>query len=111
LGTVLDRLDEGRARRLRVRLGKRLWLVSWNRHGDGLWRARLSCPSLVSTLERTATSRAQAIEHAVHALSRLLLVRGQFLARQTQVAPDRDFEPDSSSNSSPDSLSFDDPWT
>src|SRR5882724_3475908 len=51
LRLLLDPLDEHRARRLRTTFGRRHWLVSWQPEGDGRWCARLSCPSLVFTLE------------------------------------------------------------
>jgi hypothetical protein len=78
---IADRMDERRARRLRFQLGRRRWLVSWQRQSDGRWLARLSCPSLVFTLERTGTTRTAAIARALRTLDvilslRLLLNRG-----------------------------------
>jgi hypothetical protein len=85
-----DRLDEHRARRLRSALGRRQWLVSWDRLGDGCWRARLSCPSFDSTLERTGKSRARAIGRASRALTLLLAFRGKMNRRATRTGRDPD---------------------
>jgi hypothetical protein len=90
---VFDRLDERRARRRRLALGKRQWLVSWERAVDGGWRARLSCPSLVSTLERTGKTRTKAIDRSTRALTLLLAFRTEVNRRRAgpgrgPVSPD-----------------------
>jgi hypothetical protein len=79
---LVDRLDERGARRLRHVLGQDRWLVSWERADDGRWRARLSCPVLITTLERTGRSRTEAIRRATRALAHLLALRGLFLDRR-----------------------------
>ena len=68
----LDRDDERRAREMRQSLGSRRCLVSWERQHDGLWRARLSGPRIVVTIERTAKSRGRAILRAEAAMNRIL---------------------------------------
>jgi hypothetical protein len=88
---VADRWDERRARRLRFRLGERRWLVSWHRRSDGRWAARLSCPSLVFTLERTGKTRTAAIAHAVRTLEVILSLR--FLLHRGSLAIAEDAEP------------------
>jgi len=70
--------------------------VSWHRVGDGPWLARLSCPSLASTLERTGTSRTKAIGRAARALTLLLTFRDQINRRTVRPGRDED--------------SPDDPW-
>ncbi len=85
-------MDERRALRLRTRLGQRRWLVSWQwqpeGQGTGRWRARLSCPSLVWTLERMGKTRTEAIEIAARALVQLLALR-QLLHRDSlEIADD-----------------------
>jgi hypothetical protein len=75
VGWIGDRVDEHRARRLRFQLGRRRWLVSWQRQDDGRWLARLSCPSLVFTLERSGKTRTAAIAHAVSTLDVILSLR------------------------------------
>ena len=78
--------------------------MSWERirdgdgdgDSDGAWRARLSCPALVSTLERTGESRTKAIGRAARALTLLLAFRGKI----TRGAIPTTRDPDSS----------DDPW-
>jgi hypothetical protein len=59
-----DGHDERRAERRRAELGRQGWLVSWLREPDGGWRARLSGPHTVRTIERTARTRRGAIERA-----------------------------------------------
>ena len=63
---IVDSVDERRALRLRTNFGQRRWLVSWQRQpeaqGTRGWRARLSCPALVFTLERMGKTRTEAIE-------------------------------------------------
>ncbi len=71
----LDFDDERRALRVRETLGKRLCLVSWGREPDGTWRARLSGPGLVVTMERTARGRCRAIARAELAMRRVLASR------------------------------------
>ena len=68
----LDDLDERRARRLRADLGQRRCLVSWHRLPEGAWRARLSGPGLVVTIERSARRRSRAIVRATRAMDRIL---------------------------------------
>jgi len=83
---IVDSVDERRALRLRNRFGQRRWLVSWQwqpeGQGTGRWRARLSCPSLVFTLERMGKTRTEAIEIAARALVQLLALR-QLLHRDS----------------------------
>ncbi len=68
----LDRKDECRARQMRQSLGLRRCVVSWERQHDGQWRARLSGPRIVVTIERTAKSRGLAILRAETAMNRIL---------------------------------------
>jgi hypothetical protein len=79
---LIDRLDERTARRLRRVLGQDRWLVSWQRENDGFWRARLSCPLVSTTLERTGRTRTEAIDRATRALTHLLSLRGVLLDRR-----------------------------
>ncbi len=85
---IVDSVDERRALRLRDNFGRRRWLVSWHLQpespGTRRWLARLSCPSLVFTLERTGKTRTEAIESAARALVQLLALR-QLLHRDTLV--------------------------
>jgi hypothetical protein len=81
-------MDERRARRLRFRLGQRRWLVSWQRQSDGRWAARLSCPSLVFTLERTGQTRTAAIAHVVRTLDVILSLRSLFHRGSLAIAKD-----------------------
>jgi hypothetical protein len=69
---VLDALDERRARRLRDEFGRRLWLLSWHQQPDRRWRARLSGPGLVCTIERSARTRRRAIGRTARAMSRIM---------------------------------------
>jgi hypothetical protein len=90
-----DRNDERRAHRLRATLGRRQWLVSWEHETDGVeddghWRARLSCPTLDSTLERTGRTRTRAIEHAARSLTLLLSLRAEIERRAAQLGDDLD---------------------
>jgi hypothetical protein len=85
---VADRMDERRARRLRFQLGQRRWLVSWQRRSDGRWLVRLSCPSLVFTLERTGKTRTAAIAQAVRTLDAILALRSLFHRGSLEVAED-----------------------
>ena len=68
----LDDLDERRARGLRADLGRRRCLVSWHHVPEGGWRARLSGPGLVVTIERSARRRSRAIARATQAMDRIL---------------------------------------
>jgi hypothetical protein len=91
---IADSVDERRALRLRNRLGGRRWLVSWQwqegANGTGRWLARLSCPSLVFTLERMGNTRTEAIETAARSLVQLLALR-QLLHRDSlEIAEDRE---------------------
>jgi hypothetical protein len=98
-------VDERRALRLRNRFGQRRWLVSWQWHPEaqgssGRWQARLSCPSLVFTLERMGKTRTEAIEAAARSLAQLLALR-QLLHRDSlEIADDRESSDDP----------FDPPW-
>jgi hypothetical protein len=77
VGWIIDRVDERHARQIRIRFGQRRWLVSWHRDKVkvGHWRARLSCPLILFTLERTGKTRTEAIERAAEALEQLLVLR------------------------------------
>lgn len=81
LAGALDLLDERLARRFRRRFGRRQRLLSWHREPDGRWRARLSCPDVVRTVERTASTRWRAITRSARALDRLPALRAR-LGRQ-----------------------------
>jgi hypothetical protein len=71
--SLLDEIDEERARRLRSELGQqRRWLVSWQGAEGGSWTARVSGPDYPETIERTGLTRAHAIELAAEALGRCL---------------------------------------
>jgi hypothetical protein len=72
---LLDGWDERAARRLRESLGKRGRLVSWSREADGRWRARISGPGVVRTLERTGRTRHRAVTRSIDALDRLPALR------------------------------------
>jgi hypothetical protein len=88
LSWIFDRLDERRARRFRTVLGRRQWLVSWEWIGDGCWLARLSCPSLATTLERTGRTRTRAIGRATRALTLHLTFRDELNRRTTRSGLD-----------------------
>jgi hypothetical protein len=94
---IADRRDERRALRLRDSLGRRRWLVSWRREvdddGDGCWCARVSCPALVDTLERTGKTRTEAIERAARVLTLRLNFRGAY-DRQTGRVAENPWTPD-----------------
>jgi hypothetical protein len=75
IGAILDRRDERLACVLREEYGQRRRLLSWTRDPDGLWRARISGPGVVRTLERTGRTRTQAAEAAAAAMDRLLIAR------------------------------------
>ena len=64
-----DRRDERRACQTRTNLGCRRWLVSWRRTERGAWLARLSCPEVPETIERTGPTRCAAIARAVEGLT------------------------------------------
>jgi hypothetical protein len=70
--SLLDEIDDERARRLRTDLGGRRWIVSWARTDDGTWLARVSGPGHPETIERNGLTRVHAIELAVDALGRSL---------------------------------------
>src|SRR5438128_2094524 len=61
---IVDFMDERVARRHRRVFGRRRLLLSWQREPDGRWKARLSGPGLVHTIERTGRSRRRAIARA-----------------------------------------------
>ena len=69
---VIDRRDEAFARRMRDELGRNNCLLSWRQDADSRWRARLSCSELSRTIERTAWTRAEAIERSSRARLRIL---------------------------------------
>jgi hypothetical protein len=92
-----DHVDERRARRLRFQIGQRRWLVSWHRKSDGRWLARLSCPSLVFTLERTGKTRTAAIVQAVHTMNSILALRPLFQRGSPGIDEDRQQSDDSGS--------------
>jgi hypothetical protein len=89
-GWIGDHVDEHRARQLRFRLGQRRWLVSWQRLNDGRWLARLSCPSLVFTLERSGKTRTAAIAHAIRTLDAILSLRLVLRRGAPETAQDAD---------------------
>jgi hypothetical protein len=82
---IRDRLDERHARRLRAAFGRRRWIVSWHLEDLGRWRARLSCPALVSTLERTGRTRTEAIERAARAVHHVLSLQGRFHPQDVRI--------------------------
>jgi hypothetical protein len=69
--TLQDRWDIRRAVSRRDRLGRRRWLVNWQRRPDGWWLARVSCPRVPITIERAGPTRCQAIRRAAEALALL----------------------------------------
>ena len=68
---AVDWLDERAALRKRRAFGKRGWLLSWYLGADRRWRARLSGPEIVHTIERSGPTRASAIARSARALHRL----------------------------------------
>jgi hypothetical protein len=72
MDSLLDEIDEDRARQLRHELGQRRWIVSWARTDEGPWLARVSGPGYPETIERTGLTRVHAIELAAEALDRCL---------------------------------------
>lgn len=83
---VIDVLDERAAQRLQGTLGRRRWLVSWQRDANGRWRARLSGPELIHTIERTGGTRWRAIRRSVGALDRLPTLRARIGRKPRRVA-------------------------
>ena len=75
---MIGRLDERVARQRRRELGERLWLLSWQRDPDGRWRARLSCPELPRTVERTGWTRCAAITRSTTVVRRTISLRCTF---------------------------------
>ncbi len=84
---LIDRADERLARRRRESFGRRHWLLSWQRESDGRWKARLSGPETVHTVERTATTRSRAIDRSARALTRLGTIRDRLDAGPTPDSP------------------------
>jgi len=76
---LLDRLDEGRARRIRERYGRRGMLLSWQRDASERWLARLSSPEHPRTIELSGPTRIGAIARASRSLAR-------------RLAPDRELD-------------------
>ena len=76
LPAAFDRYDESRARRTRQDFGRLGRLLSWSRGPDGAWRARLSCPELPRTIERSGKTRGESIDRADRVLRRILALRG-----------------------------------
>lgn len=66
-----DRIDEEHAHFRRKILGRRRWLVSWDRRDDGRWLARVSCPHLPMTIVRSGITRCEAIRFATEFLEDL----------------------------------------
>lgn len=81
-----DALDEWGARRHRRAFGRRRLLLSWHRDADGSWRARLSGPGVLHTIERTAPTRRQAAVRSARALHRLPVIRAR-LGRRPPGGP------------------------
>jgi hypothetical protein len=67
MNSLLDEVDEERARRIRHQLGQLRWIVSWSRTDEGPWLARLSGPGHPETIERSGRTRVHAIEQATDA--------------------------------------------
>ena len=65
---LFDGVDEDRAIKLRVDLGKKRWLLSWEPRDDGAWLARISPPGPSRTIVRHGRTRVEAIERAVGTL-------------------------------------------
>jgi hypothetical protein len=76
-----DRRDERRAQRLQADYGRRGWLLSWCRAGDGLWRASLSSPQWPRTTVARGRTRREAIDRADLALR---LVLGRYYGRPSR---------------------------
>lgn len=77
LTEAFDRFDERRACGRRERLGRRWWLLSWQREGRGLWMARLSGPEVMDTIERSGLTRCAAITRSTRAMKQNLSIRAQ----------------------------------
>ena len=71
MNSLLDEIDEERARRLRHEFGQRRWILSWNREVEG-WVARLSGPGVAETIEQVGRTRVEAVERAAVALREAL---------------------------------------
>jgi hypothetical protein len=87
MAVLLDRFDESLARRQRVALGRRRLVLSWHPEPGGGWRARLSGPATVVTIERPARSRLAAIERAARALRRMPALRARIGPRPGEDVP------------------------
>ena len=69
-----EEYDERWARWMREEFGRKRWLLSWHRLGDGRgWLARLSCPEHPETVEVEGQSRCHAIGRAHRALEAILI--------------------------------------
>jgi hypothetical protein len=64
MASLLDEIDEERARSLRQAFGQDRWILSWLKADTGLWTARLSAPGHPETLECEGRTRLDAIERA-----------------------------------------------
>ncbi|GAC1315897.1 MAG: hypothetical protein NVSMB14_15520 [Isosphaeraceae bacterium] len=69
---MIDARDDRIAREMREAFGRCGWLVSWHRHRDDSWLARLSCPDIVETVEEFGRTRREAIVLAEAELTRRL---------------------------------------
>ncbi len=71
MNSLLDEIDETRAKGLREVYGLKRWVLSWMVQGDA-WMARISGPGHADTVERTGRTRVDAIEKAAAALKEVL---------------------------------------
>jgi hypothetical protein len=70
--SLLDEIDEERAKHLRTAFGRLRWILSWHWADSGAWNARLSAPGHPETLEREGRTRLDAIERAEIAMRQAL---------------------------------------
>ncbi len=69
-----EEYDERWARWMREEFGRKRWILSWQRLGEGRgWLARLSCPEHPETVEVDGQSRCHAIGRAHRALEAILI--------------------------------------
>lgn len=68
----MDNVDLNRAVRLRNEYGRVRWLVSWHAQENGMWLARLSCPTYAETVEGIGNQRTDAVDMATRFLLDIL---------------------------------------
>lgn len=89
---MIDARDDRIAREMREAFGRAGWLVSWQRHTDDSWMARVSCPEVVETVEEFGRTRREAIVLAEAELTRRLSRQIRERQREQESRREYDFE-------------------